>query len=182
MTQVVRSGVRVVIALPRPLFAIVSSLLKLKKRGFVFYFSCKSCVCLLFTFWGSCVKPRVNYLTVKERSTKSIFFLGEFECEDKTDETEGCQLHGQAQDQCKSWNGNQFVTCPNDTSICTLPQFVDNCRQCDDANHWRCNDGWCIEKSRINDGVADCLDRSDEDSGTPILSIWVFETFSVCFF
>ena len=23
---------------------------KLKKRGFVFYFSCKSCVCLLFTF------------------------------------------------------------------------------------------------------------------------------------
>ena len=182
MTQVVRSGVRVVIALPRPLFAIVSSLLKLKKRGFVFYFSCKSCVCLLFTFWGSCVKPRVNNLTVKERSTKSNFFLGEFECEDKTDETEGCQLHGQAQDQCKSWNGNQFVTCPNDTSICTLPQFVDNCRQCDDANHWRCNDGWCIEKSRINDGVADCLDRSDEDSGTPILSIWIFETFSVCFF
>ena len=119
---------------------------------------------------------------IKERSTKSNFFLGEFECEDKTDETEGCQLHGQAQDQCKSWNGNQFVTCPNDTSICTLPQFVDNCRQCDDANHWRCNDGWCIEKSRINDGVADCLDRSDEDSGTPILSIWVFETFSVCFF
>ena len=73
MTQVVRSGVRVVIALPRPLFAIVSSLLKLKKRGFVFYFSCKSCVCLLFTFWGSCVKPRVNYLTVKERSTKLPF-------------------------------------------------------------------------------------------------------------
>ena len=73
------------------------------------------------------------------------------------------------------------MTCPNDTSICTLPEFVDNCRNCADPNQWRCNDGWCIDASRINDGVADCLDRSDEDSGTPMLAIVCSRPFQFAF-
>ena len=88
----------------------------------------------------------------------------EFECQDDSDETEGCELHGP---ECKSWNGQRHVPCHNDSTICTLPEFQDSdCRRCQDENHWRCNDGWCIEKTRLNDGVADCSDRSDEESGT----------------
>ena len=91
---------------------------------------------------------------------------GSKECEDGSDEVEGCELYMES--QCKSWNGEKHEKCHNDTSICTLPKFnndYNNCLECDKENHTRCNDGWCIDVNKINDGVKDCKDGSDEDTG-----------------
>ena len=47
--------------------------------------------------------------------------------------------------------------------VCTLSQFLfKNCRKCENPSQWRCNDGGCIDKTKINNGIVDCLDGSDE--------------------
>ena len=102
----------------------------------------------------------------------------EFECEDASDEAEGCQIHKDS--PCKSWRGLEHVICHNDSTVCTLPKFNEDladCHQCDsDPSQWRCNDGWCIDKIRVNDGQADCEDRSDEESGIPNSFLNNFDT------
>ena len=50
--------------------------------------------------------------------------------------------------------------------LCSLPKFEPpNCRKCENYSQERCDSGWCIDKTKFNDGVADCLDLSDEEFG-----------------
>ena len=50
--------------------------------------------------------------------------------------------------------------------LCSLPKFEPpHCRKCDNHSQERCDSGWCIDKTKFNDGVADCLDLSDEEFG-----------------
>ena len=62
-----------------------------------------------------------------------------------------------------------------DSFICTLPTYnKDNnataCRQCNVANKWRCDDGFCIDEKKKGDGIPDCADDSDETPGRMIKS------------
>jgi hypothetical protein len=81
-------------------------------------------------------------------------------CADGTDETDGCNLYPST--GCASWKGEKHIKCPGNGTICTVPEFVDNCRSCHNENHWRCNSGWCIDKDKVGNGVPECLDGSDE--------------------
>ena len=50
--------------------------------------------------------------------------------------------------------------------LCSLPKFkTPHCRKCENYSQERCDSGWCIDKAKFNDGVADCLDLSDEEFG-----------------
>merc|ERR1712080_30470 len=75
---------------------------------------------------------------------------------DGSDEVGGCDLFPET--GCKSWQGQKFVKCQNDTDVCTLPQFQDNdCRFCDadetqNQTKWRCNSGLCIDIKKHLDG------------------------------
>ncbi len=95
------------------------------------------------------------------------------ECDDGSDERAGCLLFASSpeSDGCLSWFGQPHVRCraANDSlgtptlSMCTLPQYADsNCRQCGDLAHWRCDNGFCIPVSKVQDGIKDCKDGSDE--------------------
>ena len=59
----------------------------------------------------------------------------------------------------------QFLENGTTKTICTLPQFKNQntSRMCTNSRHWRCDSGWCIDKNRVEDGIADCPnDLSDE--------------------
>ena len=59
-----------------------------------------------------------------------------------------------------------------DRILCTLREFRDNgtCHNCKNYSNWRCDDGWCIEKSKVKDGYPDCpFDSSDEPYGKCII-------------
>ena len=114
--------------------------------------------------------PPDNFWRCHNGQCLSKRFVCDFnaDCEDGSDEVEGCNLFEES--QCKSWNGLKHEKCQNDTTICTLPQYKDSdCRACDKVNQTRCNDGWCIDNEKFNDGVADCEDRSDEDTGMSLV-------------
>ena len=36
------------------------------------------------------------------------------------------------------------------------------CRECETTGKWRCDNGWCIPRSKLYDGIPDCPDSSDE--------------------
>ena len=53
--------------------------------------------------------------------------------------------------------------------MCTLPKFKqqEKCRDCENHSQWRCDSGWCINRTKVGDGVPDCpIDMSDEKLGT----------------
>ena len=56
---------------------------------------------------------------------------------------------------CKSWFGQEYVKCHNDTNVCTLPKFQDtDCHSCDEdvtknQTLWRCNSGLCINELEV---------------------------------
>ena len=59
-----------------------------------------------------------------------------------------------------------FVCLIDKDELCSLPKFEPpHCRKCENSSQERCNSGWCIDKTKFNDGVADCLDMSDEEFG-----------------
>ena len=113
---------------------------------------------------------------------KNMVCDGKANCEDSSDEKQGCELF--ANTGCKSWNGMKYVKCQNNdtemSDVCTLPEKqYDECRSCSilnsnkEVNGWRCTDGRCIEFSKRGDGLPDCLDNSDETART--LIIFAFE-------
>ncbi len=59
--------------------------------------------------------------------------------------------------------------------ICTLPKFSsssrDLCRQCDTADEWRCDNGFCIANGKVQNGIKDCPDGSDELHGREHLTL-----------
>ena len=60
--------------------------------------------------------------------------------------------------------------------ICNLPNtHIQECRSCKDSDHWRCNNGWCITRSKKGDGIRDCEDGSDERPGN-----FQSETSAIC--
>jgi hypothetical protein len=66
-----------------------------------------------------------------------------------------------------------------DFFIYTLPIYNDKenataCRNCNIANEWRCDDGFCIDEKKKGDGIPDCADDSDETPGTVITSSTYF--------
>ena len=83
---------------------------------------------------------------------------------------------------CKSWGGQEHVKCLvseslslSDTVICTLPQYLPHsennetglkasysCRNCSEPSEWRCDNGFCIKRDKLRDGIPDCDDGSDE--------------------
>ena len=85
-------------------------------------------------------------------------------CDDGSDETTGCRLFGDS--RCKSWFGRHYAPCAN-TSICAPVDFLitdPDCRSCASPSEWRCDDGRCIPIERVQDGLKDCRDGSDEDA------------------
>ncbi|XP_059084151.1 uncharacterized protein LOC131881331 [Tigriopus californicus] len=105
------------------------------------------------------------------------------QCEDNTDESLGCKLFNN-DTECPSWSGQLHVPCQtsNESSalLCTLPEFADNnCRQCERANLWRCNNGLCIENVLVQDGYVHCMDGSDENLGP--LKWWIFLVITLVF-
>ena len=73
---------------------------------------------------------------------------------------------------CKSWYGKRFIRSQKD-NVCHEEGVEWNegeepstdCRTPEGYEGWRCNDGFCIEKSRICDSHKDCMDGSDEVEG-----------------
>ena len=62
--------------------------------------------------------------------------------------------------------GSIFMYLIDGGELCSLPKFKPpNCRKCENFSQERCDSGWCIDKTKFNDGVADCLDLSDEEFG-----------------
>ena len=41
-------------------------------------------------------------------------------------------------------------------------EIEQECRQCDNIDQWRCDNGWCIDNLKVYDGIPDCPDSSDE--------------------
>ena len=74
--------------------------------------------------------------------------------------------------ECKSWFGQKHVKCQlpansshDESNVCTIPDLKEsNCRSCKDPNKWRCDNGFCISKDKVGNGIPDCLDGSDERS------------------
>ena len=76
--------------------------------------------------------------------------------------------------ECKSWEGKKHVKCIvseslsfSDSDVCTLPKFnlkhnTSMCRNCEEPNKWRCDNGYCIDSEKHRDGIPDCEDGSDE--------------------
>ena len=59
-----------------------------------------------------------------------------------------------------------FMYLIDGAELCSLPKFEPpHCRKCENYSQERCDSGWCIDKTKFNDGVADCLDLSDEEFG-----------------
>lgn len=57
--------------------------------------------------------------------------------------------------------------------ICTLPEFelASNCRGCSEGpNKWRCDNGLCIDSKLVKNGIQDCHDGSDENTGMSLIS------------
>ena len=50
-------------------------------------------------------------------------------------------------------------------TICTRPEFKNHniCRSCENSRKWRCDSGWCIDKTELRNGIANCGDLSDEE-------------------
>ena len=129
---------------------------------------------------------------------KELLCNNKADCDDKSDETLGCDLFPES--QCKSWFGLRHVKCAekgrkiisilaykrysflivhlhmffspifmyliDGGELCSLPKFEPpHCRKCENYSQERCDSGWCIDKTKFNDGVADCLDLSDEEFG-----------------
>ena len=67
---------------------------------------------------------------------------------------------------CKSWYGKRFIRGQPD-KVCHEEGVEPSteCRTPEGYAGWRCNDGFCIEKSRICDDQNDCSDGSDEKEG-----------------
>ena len=67
---------------------------------------------------------------------------------------------------CKSWYGKRFIRGQPD-NVCHEEgvEPSTDCRTPEGYAGWRCNDGFCIEKSRLCDSQKDCPDGSDEKEG-----------------
>ena len=70
---------------------------------------------------------------------------------------------------CKSLNGIHFIKCEkaNSSAVCAPKIRVNSgldCRSCQDPAEWRCDSGHCIPLEKVQDGLKDCADGSDEIS------------------
>lgn len=83
---------------------------------------------------------------------------------------EGCRLF--PDEPCPSWFGVRHVPCragsnssSSDLGICTLEKFnyPGKCRDCENVSEWRCDSGQCIPSAKVQDGLKDCKDGTDED-------------------
>ena len=99
---------------------------------------------------------------------------GVSQCQDGSDEAsdeyDGCNRYPDLDTgNCSSWFGQYHRLCEVESvSVCTLDHLADTgaeeeCRQCVDHHQWRCDNGWCINKTLVRNGVYDCEDGSDED-------------------
>ena len=96
-------------------------------------------------------------------------------CQDRSDEEDGCRLFPET--GCDSFFGKMHERCVDrsmgyESIVCTLPEFLETgeCRNCTDPARWRCDNGWCVSRSKVRDGVPDCLDGSDE--ARTVLTWW----------
>ena len=108
-----------------------------------------------------CEEPEKNECKCSEKTRfrcldglciqKSLACDGNKNCQDGSDEAEGCNLFPQT--GCNSWYGLEYVKCSENTKICTLPQLNVNetfCKQCldedgaVDSEKTRCDDGSCV--------------------------------------
>ena len=106
---------------------------------------------------------------------------GQTQCEDGSDEGreeyQGCNSYPElpGEPRCPSWFGLRHQPCLLEAEseriallpLCTLPRLADSgsieeCRRCEEPDHWRCNNGWCINRTNLRNGRQDCQDGSDE--------------------
>ena len=83
---------------------------------------------------------------------------------------------------CKSWYGKRFIRGQPD-NICHEEgvEPSTDCRTPEGYAGWRCNDGFCIEKSRLCDSQKDCPDESDEKEGCQLFPNSTCFLGTVCF-